>query len=52
MNEYSVDFKLKIVKMILNDHISKNPLWGNITSLPKHKDSGYISIKQRALVVY
>ena len=23
MNEYSVDFKLKIVKMILNDHISK-----------------------------
>ncbi len=26
MNEYSVDFKLKIVKMILNDHISKKSI--------------------------
>lgn len=26
MNEYSVDFKLKIVKMILNDHISKKAI--------------------------
>lgn len=26
MNEYSVDFKLMIVKMILNDHISKKSI--------------------------
>ena len=26
MNEYSVDFKLKIIKMILNDHISKKSI--------------------------
>jgi transposase len=26
MNEYSVDFNLKIVKMILNDHISKKSI--------------------------
>lgn len=26
MNEYSVDFKLKVVKMILNDHISKKSI--------------------------
>jgi len=26
MNQYSVDFKLKIVKMILNEHISKKSI--------------------------
>lgn len=26
MNDYSIDFKLKIVKMILNDHISKKSI--------------------------
>jgi len=26
LNEYSVDFKLKIVKMILNEHISKKSI--------------------------
>jgi transposase len=26
VNQYSVDFKLKIVKMILNEHISKHEI--------------------------
>jgi len=40
VNQYSVDFKLKIVKMILNESISKREIEDHIKYQEKLKGSG------------
>jgi transposase len=47
MNHYSVDFKLKIVKMILNEHIRKKSIMREYDVATKTQRQWVHSIRQR-----
>jgi len=49
-NRYSIDFKLKIVKMILSEHISKHEIERTLMYQENHKGSGDLNILRRVLV--
>jgi transposase-like protein len=46
LNHYSVDFKLKIVKMILNEHIAKKEIMRTYNVADGWSGSGYITYNQ------
>ena len=52
MNEYSLDFKLKIVKMILNDHISKKSIMREYNVATKTQRQWVEKYQTEVLVVY